>query len=570
MTKTVAAPLKTHIGGDVISLASCWRVTREDGTVQRFTDHDRDILFTAPVTVGTTTIALGELYRATGSFQRTAIESAASTSVDTMDLTGLFFDGGITEANVKKGLYDNALIEVLFTNWRAPAGGIISLRKGNVGSIAIQDGIFTAEMRGLTQRLSRQHPEVYSPDCRADLFDGRCGLSAAAFTDTTLVDGVTDRRIFTVPADETMLNPEPALSSGIHHGAVLDGTLRLVRGPQENGTPQRPFLIQNSTDLDDVRDNPTAWYALDQDIDMSGFGYFTPIPNFRGGLDGRGFEILELDVDRVTAAVGVGPAALIDRLEQGAVVRRLGFRGGIFVAGDSANYAAPLAARPGSVDLAGEFGVVEDCFALGCRIETNSNRAGGLLGDVRDLAAVQRCFASCIFTGAVGALVGGIFGNGADITTQANNFTDDDRQGLAQDGTGETGTTRLTTANAQLEASFTGFDFVDTWLEPENQTAAAFVYGGSGNLIFAVTGVLTRLDSGSWITDGFEIGDRIVITGTVSNDGTYDVVDVAIAALTVVPVFVFEIVTDPDPSGVTIVATTATGKYPIHKDQVAP
>ena len=37
--------LAAHLGGGVTTLCRCWRLTRRDGLVQGFTDHDRDLAF---------------------------------------------------------------------------------------------------------------------------------------------------------------------------------------------------------------------------------------------------------------------------------------------------------------------------------------------------------------------------------------------------------------------------------------------------------------------------------------------------------------------------------------------
>ena len=42
--KSVSGALATHLAGAVTTLATCWRVTRTDGAVFGFTDHDRDLV----------------------------------------------------------------------------------------------------------------------------------------------------------------------------------------------------------------------------------------------------------------------------------------------------------------------------------------------------------------------------------------------------------------------------------------------------------------------------------------------------------------------------------------------
>lgn len=568
MAKTLSAATKTHIAQDVTSLTTCWRITREDGTVFRFTNHDEDIVFATTFSL-TVSITAGERYIATGGFSRTNIDIKDGLRVDNLDLIGLLSDSsaGIQVTDLQSGKLNNALIEIFMVNWEAPDDGVIPLQKGNLGEVTldIEKAVYEAESRGLSQRFSRKIGSIYGPPCRVDLFSTECGLAAALFTDTVQVESTTDNRTFVVPAFQTLIDPEPGLSTGLRVRAVEQpsGTLRLARGPAELGTPDRPFLVANSTDLTNIRNNVVAWYALTADIDMSGFGLFTPIPTFRGGLDGRGFEILDLDLDHNAVPRTAG---LFDRLEQGCVVRRLGFRRATVRTGNSTDFGAPLAAQSNSSDLANNFGGVEDCYAVDCDITTDGDRVGGLIGFARDLDFIKRCFTSNRVTGAIGARVGTVVGE--VITsglTQADLFSDDDRAGVAQDGTGET-VTRLTTPNAQLDATFPNFDKLFTWSPPSNQTSAIYVDTGGETLTFADANpdTITR-SAGSWITDGFARGDRILIAGTASNNGTFDVDTVSATVLTLQLV---EVLAAETPAGAGVTITFS--KYPRLKIQRIP
>jgi uncharacterized phage protein (TIGR02218 family) len=575
MPKTLPAALTTHIAGDVTTLAACWRVTRTDGTIFRFTDLDRDVEFPAALTL-TVQISAGETYRSLGGFRRSAVETRAGLKVDNLDLTGLLTDDStltnlIQLQDVQVGKFSNAEIEIFLCDWTTPGDGVIPIHRGHLGEVTLDVDTLTykAEMRGLSQKYAQKIGEIFGPTCRVDLFSVKCGLVAADFTDTTLVDSVTSRQVFLVPQFQTLVDPEPDLSSGLRTNAVEepDSTLRLSRGPAEDGTPDRPFLVQNTTDLTNIRNNPTAWYALDQDIDMSGFGYFTPIPDFRGGIDGRGFAILELDVDRVAAAAGSGPAALIAELHQGAVIRRLGFRGGVMRSGSAAEYAAPLAAEANAADKANNYGVVEDCYAIGCEIITDGDFASGLIGQARDMANLRRLFSACRFNGTMGAATANVLADDvADAgQAQADFYADSDR-GKATAHADEDDITLLTTAQAIVATNFSDLDFVLTWQKPSDQTAAAYVDTGGETVNFndVDPDTITRT-AGSFITDGFEAGDRITVASSVSNNGTFDVASVAAATLTLVNA---DSLTTEGISGATV--TITAGKYPRLRPQRTP
>ena len=42
--KTVSAGLEAHLALEATTLATCWKVTRTDGTVYGFTSHDKDLV----------------------------------------------------------------------------------------------------------------------------------------------------------------------------------------------------------------------------------------------------------------------------------------------------------------------------------------------------------------------------------------------------------------------------------------------------------------------------------------------------------------------------------------------
>ena len=72
--KSLPPSLQSHLDSGTTTLAWCWRLTRGDGLVQGFTDHDRDLAFD-----GTTFAA------ATG-FTATEIKDAVGLAVDNLEV----------------------------------------------------------------------------------------------------------------------------------------------------------------------------------------------------------------------------------------------------------------------------------------------------------------------------------------------------------------------------------------------------------------------------------------------------------------------------------------------------
>ena len=168
--------LQSHLEGEVTSLAQCWKVTRRDGVVLGFTDTDADLLID------------GVLYTARSGFSPSAVASHANLAVDNLDLIGLLDDDALRAEDIEAGLYDFAEVEIFWVNYRALEQGRLPIRQGWLGEVRLAGGQFTAEIRGLSQKLSQVTGELYSPTCRALLGDARCKVDKTAYT----ISGVLD------------------------------------------------------------------------------------------------------------------------------------------------------------------------------------------------------------------------------------------------------------------------------------------------------------------------------------------------------------------------------------------
>jgi uncharacterized phage protein (TIGR02218 family) len=182
--KTISSGLAQHLAGEVTTLATCWQITRRDGEVQGFTDHLRDLEVD------------GVTYGAASGYTRTAIRGTADLAVDNLDVESVFSDDGITEEDLRAGRYDFAEVRMFLVNYENLGQGILKLRRGWLGEVTIRDGMYVAELRGMTQRLQMTVGEVYAPDCSADLGDARCGVDLAALEEGGTVDAVTSATAF--------------------------------------------------------------------------------------------------------------------------------------------------------------------------------------------------------------------------------------------------------------------------------------------------------------------------------------------------------------------------------------
>lgn len=187
--KTITPALDAHLSSEVTNLCTCWKIVRLDGTVFGFTDHDMDLTFDdghGPL-----------LYESDTGYNRTAIRSDESMSVDNLDVTGFIESDRISENDLRNGVFDFASVYIFAVNWSDLTQGPIKLRRGWLGEITLnQNGVFETEIRGLHQALSYNYVESYQPECRADFCDARCTLNIADFTYNASVFTASSRSVF--------------------------------------------------------------------------------------------------------------------------------------------------------------------------------------------------------------------------------------------------------------------------------------------------------------------------------------------------------------------------------------
>lgn len=181
--KTLTPSLAAHLAEETTTLSTCWKLTRRDGLILGFTDHDLDLLVD------------GITYQASSGFTPSAIASSGALNVDNLDVEGMLDAGAMTEADLLAGIYDHAQIDIFEVNYQRPADGQLPLRTGWLGEVTLQDGRFLAEVRGLTQPLAQRIGELYNPSCRASLGDARCKVNMASHTKTGTLTGVTSRSV---------------------------------------------------------------------------------------------------------------------------------------------------------------------------------------------------------------------------------------------------------------------------------------------------------------------------------------------------------------------------------------
>ena len=220
------------------------------------------------------------------------------------------------------------------------------------------------------------------------------GITTTSYTVTDLTNGQT--YAFAVTA--------------VNAAGTSDYSQAAVATPGGKGTADDPIIITTPERLDEVRQDLDAWYVLESDIDLSGFGDWTPIGRFTpftGHFDGKGHTISGLrirsdlisneglfgvigsggkvqnlvlsDVDIETANSFASTGALAGMLE--------GEAANILVAGGTVKGKSYVGGLVGQTSG----GAVITASCASARVEGSELSAGGLVGFLADAAVTASC-----------------------------------------------------------------------------------------------------------------------------------------------------------------------------------
>jgi uncharacterized phage protein (TIGR02218 family) len=184
--RNIDPSLAAHIATGVTTLCRCWRLTRSDGVVMGFTDHDRDVIFAAVT------------YEPESGLDASEDTSATGFAIGGLEVLGALSSERLSADGLAAGLYDGAEVRVFLVNWTTPAERHL-IRVGHLGEVTREDGAFRAEIRGLAAALDQPNGRVFRPACDADLGDARCtvDLTNAAYRGTGSVIAAQSKRRFT-------------------------------------------------------------------------------------------------------------------------------------------------------------------------------------------------------------------------------------------------------------------------------------------------------------------------------------------------------------------------------------
>ena len=207
--RTLPPALQASLVSGATTLCWCWRITRSDGEVLGFTDHDRDLAFDGVV------YARASL-RASG-----AVDTRFGVSGGGAAVSGVIDDGGITAEDIERGAFEAAVVDLFRVDWNDTASRV-HFWSGTFGEITFSDLGFEVELLGRHAALERSIGRVYQRRCDARIGDARC---------TVDLDQATFRAEATVGV---LINAQAFRVEGLDafdDGWFADGALVWLTGP---------------------------------------------------------------------------------------------------------------------------------------------------------------------------------------------------------------------------------------------------------------------------------------------------------------------------------------------------
>jgi uncharacterized phage protein (TIGR02218 family) len=161
--KQLAPGLQAHLYSGATTLCWCWRLTRRDGVVIGFTDHDCDVTFD------------GTTFEAQAGFTASEIHDSVGLSVDNLEVESALVSDRLDEAGLAGAKFDDAKIEIFRVNWQTTNQRVL-MRVGSLGEVRRSASAFTAEVRGLAHYMGQPSGRLYQHNCDVQVGSARCGV----------------------------------------------------------------------------------------------------------------------------------------------------------------------------------------------------------------------------------------------------------------------------------------------------------------------------------------------------------------------------------------------------------
>lgn len=183
--------MRRQLDSGVTHFCHGWLIERRDGVRLGLTDHDADLMLD-DVT-----------YHAGSGMTLSALDIGVAPERAHPQAEGVLGSPHLHEADLRRGLYDEARFHLFLIDWRQPDNRLL-LASGRFGPVQMTGPQFRVALRLQGDELAQIAGRLYQRDCDAVLGDARCGfqLTAPPFIWQTEILA-HNRHSVTVPAHDS-------------------------------------------------------------------------------------------------------------------------------------------------------------------------------------------------------------------------------------------------------------------------------------------------------------------------------------------------------------------------------
>jgi len=176
-------PLQSLTDVSNLYYTALWRITRTDGTILRFTDHD------CPLVVGI------ETFTPAGGFSASARQHNADLKPTNLELIGILDNASISHDDLRAGKYREAMVEEMVVDRRFPWAGNFSKSVYWVDQVKFSNGRWDVQISGLMRWLQPHVGQLYGRTCRYKLGSTGCTVNLAGITITGIVTSISTTQV---------------------------------------------------------------------------------------------------------------------------------------------------------------------------------------------------------------------------------------------------------------------------------------------------------------------------------------------------------------------------------------
>ncbi len=162
--KEVSQELQASLSSEATTLCFCWKLTRRDGVVLGFTDHDCNLTID------------GLVHESRSGFEGGEIEELEGLSPDTTAISGGLSSDSIKAGDIRSGRYDGASIELWLVNWKNTGERMLQ-GSYELGEVTTSGAVFKADLKTAASRLDETVGRCFNRRCDAEFGDGRCRVN---------------------------------------------------------------------------------------------------------------------------------------------------------------------------------------------------------------------------------------------------------------------------------------------------------------------------------------------------------------------------------------------------------